>query len=515
MLKTCHGEDASRERMASNRSEKLNRDLDRMLAQAIERDLLVRIGWGREGDEKPKNGEIGALSLLPDNSRSLLLGDLGEGAGLMNRGGTATVQGSVASMAGGWMSAGRLVVEKDAGSRAGFKMTGGSIVIHGSSDNNAGARMSGGTLLIRGDSGSNTGSGMSGGTVIVIGSTGDNPGVGMTGGQIVICGECGTIPQGVEAERGSENLPKDALDLMSSLGIEIPDGSLVISAVDEPIIDNHPSVIRGGSFTGIGVVGSGSGRIDSSVDVQTHINVIGLREESHELVLERPWIPILDDSSGNGPCIVRGSAPKQGDILMVGDVTLASLDRDSLNCTGVIINLDDLPRLNDAELESIIISIRSRMDPGSLVFLADRVDRVEELCRRCVDLDLDGVLVDAASLDGAGATIALPRIGMASKKTGLASGGRTIMIHLEGAVSADTIVISRCAGVDVVVSSELIGGPEEVDSEIRGILREMGMMSFAEVNRSNLRAVDHGTAMQTGLRLAGLERPLPTWTRRD
>ena len=89
------------------------------------------------------------------------------------------------------------------------------------------------------------------------------------------------------------------------------------------------------------------------------------------------------------------------------------------------------------------------------------------------------------------------------------------MIHLEGAVSADTIVISRCAGVDVVVSSELIGGPEEVDSEIRGILREMGMMSFAEVNRSNLRAVDHGTAMQTGLRLAGLERPLPTWTRRD
>ena len=49
--------------MASDRSEKLNRDLDRMLVQAIERDLLVRIGWGREGDEKPKNGEIGALSL--------------------------------------------------------------------------------------------------------------------------------------------------------------------------------------------------------------------------------------------------------------------------------------------------------------------------------------------------------------------------------------------------------------------------------------------------------------------
>ena len=58
----------------SAKSIKLNRDLDKMLAQAIERDLLVRIGWGREGDEKPKNGEIGALSMLPENSRSLLWG---------------------------------------------------------------------------------------------------------------------------------------------------------------------------------------------------------------------------------------------------------------------------------------------------------------------------------------------------------------------------------------------------------------------------------------------------------
>lgn len=514
MLKTCHAGDGSRESMASDRSEKLNRDLDRMLVQAIERDLLVRIGWGREGDEKPKNGEIGALSLLPDESRSLLLGNLGEGAGLMNRGGTATVQGSVASMAGGWMSSGRLVVEKDAGSRVGFKMSGGSIVIHGSSDDNAGARMSGGTLLIRGDSGSNAGSGMSGGTVIIIGSSGDNPGIGMTGGQIIICGDCGSVPQGVVSERVPKNMSKEALDLMSSLGIDIPDGSLVLNAGDAPFVDEHPSVSRGGSFSGIGVVGSGSGRIDSCVDVQTRVHIRGSREDSHELVLERPWIPILDDSSGIGPCIVRG-VPEPGDLLVVGDATLAKLEKESLKCLGVIVNLDDLPRLNDAELDSIIVSIRSRMDPGSLVLLADRVDRVEELSRRCVDLNLDGILVDVASLDGAGATIALPRIGMASKKSGLAAGGRSIMIRLEGAVSAETIVISKCAGVDIVVSPDLEGGPEVVDGAIRGILREMGVTSFSEVNRSNLRAIDHGTAMQTGLRLAGLERPLPTWTRRD
>ena len=514
MLKTCHAGDGARESMASDRSVKLNRDLDRMLVQAIERDLLVRIGWGREGDEKPKNGEIGALSLLPDESRSLLLGNLGEGAGLMNRGGTATVQGSVASMAGGWMSSGRLVVEKDAGSRVGFKMSGGSIVIHGSSEDNAGSRMSGGTLLIRGDSGSNVGSGMSGGTVIIIGSSGDNPGIGMTGGQIIICGECGSIPQGVLYERGSVNVPEDALDLISSLGIEISDGSLVLEAGDSPFADEQPSVSRGGSFSGIGIVGSGSGRIDSSVDVRIGGRMRGPREESHELILERPWVPILDGSSNIGPCIARG-APEPGDLLMVGDDALSKLEKESLNCIGVIVDLDDLPRLNDAELDSIIVSIRSRMEPGSLVLLADRVDRVEELSRRCVELDLDGILVDAASLDGAGATVALPRIGMASKKSGLTAGQRFIMIRLEGAVSADTIVISKCAGIGAVVSPNLEGGAEEVDSKIRGILREMGVASFSEVNRSNLRAIDHGTAMQTGLRLAGLERPLPTWTRRD
>ena len=135
----------------SAKSIKLNRDLDKMLAQAIERDLLVRIGWGREGDEKPKNGEIGALSMLPENSRSLLLGDLGEGAGLLNRGGTATIQGSVSSIAGGWMSSGRLVIEKDSGSRTGFYMSGGLLCVLGLMGQFFGPKMPWGGLFDKDD----------------------------------------------------------------------------------------------------------------------------------------------------------------------------------------------------------------------------------------------------------------------------------------------------------------------------------------------------------------------------
>ena len=53
-------------REVTAKSIKLNRDLEKkILTEALERDLLVRIGWGRNGDEKPKNGEIGVITHLP------------------------------------------------------------------------------------------------------------------------------------------------------------------------------------------------------------------------------------------------------------------------------------------------------------------------------------------------------------------------------------------------------------------------------------------------------------------
>ena len=74
-------------REVTAKSIKLNRDLEKMLSEALDRDLLVRIGWGRGGDEKPKEGEIGVITHLPEKSRVLLLGNLGECAGAMNQGG--------------------------------------------------------------------------------------------------------------------------------------------------------------------------------------------------------------------------------------------------------------------------------------------------------------------------------------------------------------------------------------------------------------------------------------------
>jgi len=132
------------------KSVKLNRDLDKMLEQALERDLLVRIGWGKQGDEKPKKGEIGVITHLPKDSRVLLLGDLGECAGAMNDGGTFTLQGNCTSMLGAFQSRGRITVERDAGERTGHRMTGGEIFIQGSAGGFAGSRMRDGQIVIRG-----------------------------------------------------------------------------------------------------------------------------------------------------------------------------------------------------------------------------------------------------------------------------------------------------------------------------------------------------------------------------
>ena len=100
-----------------------------MLVQAIECDLLVRIGWGREGDEKPKTARLVRLAYFQMGRGHCSL-EIGEGAGLMNRGGLRPCR-IVASMAADGCPRADWSWRKML-ARVGFKMSGGSIVIHGS-----------------------------------------------------------------------------------------------------------------------------------------------------------------------------------------------------------------------------------------------------------------------------------------------------------------------------------------------------------------------------------------------
>ena len=120
---------------------KLNNDLDRYLEQALEQNRPVKIGWGRAGDERPKDGEFGVMTHLPEGARVLCLGTLGDCVGAANRGGTLTLRGSAGSMLGAFHQSGKTVVEKDVGNKAGFAMAGGEISIQGSTGDEAGPSM--------------------------------------------------------------------------------------------------------------------------------------------------------------------------------------------------------------------------------------------------------------------------------------------------------------------------------------------------------------------------------------
>ena len=155
--------------------------------------------------------------------------------------------------------------------------------------------------------------------------------------------------------------------------------------------DKLPILERGHNFAGIGIIASGAGRNDPHISPDISVTIKSRREEGREILLPRPWMEIQETSTKNGASIVLRD-PKPEDLLIIGSHNIGKLGRGSLNCLGFVLDIDSLPTLNDAEVEAVIVSIRSRMPPGSLVILSDRVDRVDELARRSKELELDGIL---------------------------------------------------------------------------------------------------------------------------
>jgi len=509
-------------REVTAKSMKLGRDLDGMLSEALERDLLVRIGWGRGGDEKPKRGEIGAISHLPVKSRVLLLGNLGECAGAMNNGGNFTLQGSSTSMLGAFQRDGRIVVEKDVGDRLGSRMTGGTITVQGSAGDEVGACMSGGTVIVRGHAGKMTGAGMSNGTVIVLGSVGSEPGVGMTGGRVVIAGSCPPPGEGA-AMRGIEAAEMIQLtERLEPLGLTLEEDALVLvpSDTSSGVAEMPDSSVAEG-FESIALIPSTSDRIPEHSPLDPYTLLMPLGSDEGGLLFPIPWLVESDSASGwlgeassTQPALVRGS-PREQDLILISEGNLIDCADWLGGCAGVVLDLADMPHLNDAEIEAILVSITCKMSDDSLILLRDCVDRVDNLFRLVVDLDLDGAVIDAASLGGSRAASTLPRIGLAARAMNLNEQGRHLLIEMDEAPSAEDLLIAVAAGCPILVAPPPEEGLEQtlvwLNSTVRGWMRELGIDGLEKLSRRNLRALDYDTASISGLRLIGYDRPLPMW----
>jgi len=510
-------------REVTAKSMKLARDLDGMLVEALERDLLIRIGWGRGGDEKPKSGEIGAATHLPKDARVLLLGDLGQCAGAMNDGGTFTLQGSAGSMLGAFQRDGRIVVEKDTAERTAHRMSGGVVIVQGSAGDDAGAGMSGGTLIVRGHTGKGVGSGMYGGTIVVLGSVGTDPGLAMSGGKIVIAGSCpppgeGATMRGIEPGELSE-----ISNHLEPMGLSIEEDALVLvpseDTVSVPVEIPEASVAEG--FESISLIPSSSDRLPlhSSLDPLTLLLPLG--SEDGGLLFPIPWLieeETAESWQGHSemeqPALVKHS-PRSCDLLLIGEEELVECSNNLGNCAGIVLDLDNLPPMDDAEIEAILVSLTSKIGEDCLVFLRDGIDRVDHLFRLVVDLDLDGAVIDSASPGGSRAAAALPRIGLAARAMNLTGQGRHLLIEMDEAPGAEDLLICIAAGCSILVSPPPESGLEEhlqwLKSTVRGWMIGLGVDGLEKLSRRNLRALDYDTASISGLRLIGYDRPLPMW----
>ena len=510
-------------REVTAKSIKLNRDLEKMLAEALERDLLVRIGWGRNGDEKPKDGEIGVITHLPKKSRVLLLGNLGECCGAMNRGGNLTVQGGCSSMAGAFQEDGRLIIEKDAGDRIGSNMEGGKINVQGSVSNFAGESMKGGTILVRGHAGERVGAGMSGGTIIVLGSVGKEPGIGMTGGKVIVAGNCPSAGSGSDIR---EIKPKEILEIsehLEPLGLSInKDALVIIPSEKESSVFEYPEISIMEGLEKILLVPSGKNNqlLHEKLDCETILKTID-GDEDEGVVFPIPWLIEREDvTSSDGqmsskqPFLVRDS-PRETDLLIIDRENIVKVSEHLPKCSGIVLNLESLPKMNDAEIEALIVSLRSKINKKSLMMLRDRVDRVENLLRMIIDLDLDGAVINAATPGGSRAAAALPRIGLASRAMNIKEQGRHLLIKLDENPTAEDFIIAKGAGCSLIVAPNNDEKLEEnlvwLKSTINGWMSDLGVQNLNEITRRNLRAIDYDTAAISGLRLIGYDRPLPMW----
>ncbi len=509
-------------REVTSKSIKLNRDLEKMLSEALDRDLLVRIGWGRGGDEKPKEGEIGVITHLPEKSRVLLLGNLGECAGALNQGGHFTLQGNCSSMAGAFQKDGKIIIEKDAGDRIGSHMSGGMINIQGSVSNNAGESMQGGTILVRGHAGERIGAGMSGGIIVVLGSVSKEPGVGMKGGRIIVAGNCPAPGHGADMRSIESQEITELSEHLEPLGLSISKDALVIVPSDDSqdyAEEPEASIIEG--FEKISITNASNKILSKHSPLDNYTLINPVQNEEVGLLFPIPWL--IEKEKGpdtkermlaQQPCMVK-SDPRNIDLLIIDENNIGNIGLDLEKCSGIVLNLSKLPNMNDAEIEALLVSLTSKIQRDALVILKDKVDRVENLFRLVVELNLDGAIIDAASSGGSRAAAALPKIGLASRAMNIAEQGRHLMIELDECPSAEDFIVAKGAGCSVIVAPETDDNLEEtltwLNSSLKGWMIDLGIESLDEITRRNLRAIDYDTAAISGLRLVGYDRSLPMW----
>ncbi|MDP7203788.1 MAG: hypothetical protein QGF72_06630, partial [Candidatus Poseidoniaceae archaeon] len=125
------------------RSLQLNRDLARLVERALQLDQGMKVGWSRNGEPNPKQGEMGVAPGLPEGARLRMLGALNDCVAAFSTGGNFTLEGTAGELFGAWNNGGNLSVERGVGAFLGYGMCDGRITVRDGAGDDAGSQMSG------------------------------------------------------------------------------------------------------------------------------------------------------------------------------------------------------------------------------------------------------------------------------------------------------------------------------------------------------------------------------------
>ena len=353
----------------------------------------------------------------------------------------------------------------------------------------------------------------------------------MTGGRIVVDGRC--LPEGEGAiQRGlSKAEHKEINTLLKEHDLSISEDAVLIeSSGTNEVKSEPPQQIVWGDFSDIGLV-SGEVPMDAASPIDV-VTLLTRGEEDEGVVFPLPVLIEMESGKGmtgtwlsNQPCLVSEN-PRSIDLVRIDKTNLAIADQLLTDAAGMVLDLDGMPPLHDGEVLALMTGLRTHLGSEKPLILAGRIDRVSNLHRMLRDQPLDGVLVRLASGLGMAAPAALPRIGLSARDAGVS--GQLHILDVPWEARADDAAISAAGGCGIIRVNPFAGEEEEpstqkaraaaidgwlaqFSAELRGRMTDLGIDALERLNRRNLRALEHDTAAQSGLRLAGYDRPLPQW----
>ena len=508
------------------RSIGINRQLAGALETAIERNAILRIGWTADGTEVPKEGESGLCPFLPEGARVRSLGRLGP---WISTGGSGSFdhRGDAGSMFGAALHDGRLLCEGHVGPMAGWSMRGGTIVIEDGCDDDLGASMHDGLILIKGKLGKRVGNAMRGGLIVVHGDVDHDPGSGMLGGMIVIDGRCPAPGPGVTMRPLSADELKDVNARIEDPSWQVPADAVCLVPNLIEGSEHEPRGPREDPMRGLGLMPTTPSAALDGASVDTTV-LLG----SAPLALPLPVLPHVTNGErlrakrskedvaqtlAEQPFLVD-EAPRPIDLLRIGEGTVQAWT--SLPAAaGAVIDLGDLPPMDPASLEALLVLLSSMCDePPSFALLGD-AGRVNHLHRWAAEHGMCAAFMDVGKRPDLPLPAMLPLAGRSSNAT-LDPEITRSGVKLDWSPSGRDLVLLGAGGLGLAVFRPEDDGPAALAATLRRLregmtyhLRDLGLSSIDALGRAHLRATTLDAAVMSGLRVAGFERPLPDWTR--